>query len=309
MRKLTYVTALIVLLLTGCSRKEGIMENKGELVTLNYNVSLVDGVQSRNGENSTVAANRLACAVYEMTIGENGEKYFSWKKTEFAIKNDNQSFTYSPQLFNNVNYKIVFWAYYQGGDLQNPTVCYDLSDFSAIKANDNYTTVGNAEREAFTSTDEIINGVSRKEGLVVLSRPYSQVNVLSTKNDYNNAVNLGKRPTACEITLVGFSNTYNALKGEWVENATSTHIVLSSSIPDYSNSTEETVPYASEYVFGYGTGICVVQIKAGNEVIYNPVGEGIPSFPLGINQRINLSNGNLLTGGSVNYTITVSPNF
>ena len=104
MRKLTYVIAMMALLLTGCSQDESVMENKGELVTLNYNVSLGSGVQSRTGEEPELAVNKLICAVFEA----DKEKY---REIVDIDANGNASFT--PKLLDNTTYNQHIDSFHQ----------------------------------------------------------------------------------------------------------------------------------------------------------------------------------------------------
>ena len=303
MRKLTYVIAMMALLLTGCSQDESVMENKGELVTLNYNVSLGSGVQSRNGTASDLAINKLLCVVFE-----NGEEV---KRDIVSVENGTAN--YSPKLFSNIEYKIVFWAYYDStpndADINS---CFDMADVSAIKTNTNYNAEGFTEdkhKDAYTEVHTVTLNGETQSPKVSLTRPFAQLNVLSTKADYHNAESLGSTPTTCTVKISGFANEYNALSKQW--GGTATETTLTSQVSKTTVTINEKVYYyyASEYVFGNGTATTgtVTVFDQNEKQLYKS--EELPSIPLGANQRTNLSNENLLTGGGVNYTITISQDF
>ena len=188
MRKLSCVIALSILLLAGCSQDEGIMESKGELVTLNYNVSLGNGVQSRAGED--LAVNKLLCTIFEVNTDGSA----------IEVKRDildmtNGTAQYTPKLFSNVQYKIAFWAYCE----QNGQSCFDLTDARNIKINyelyDKEAFVENKYKDAYTAAHEIKLTETKQTPSIVLNRPFGMVKVLTSKADYEAAVALGSTPT------------------------------------------------------------------------------------------------------------------
>lgn len=297
MRKLTYAIALSTLLLAGCSQDEGIMESKGELVTLNYKVSLGKDVQSR-ADASDLAVNKLLCVVFE-----NGAEI-----KRDIVNVENGQATYTPQLFTSIEYNIVFWAYYDNTpDDETVNSCFDMTSATAIAANTSYGGEDFTEdkhKDAYTNVHTVILSQQGQTPSVILTRPFAQVNIISSMADYNKAVSYGRTPTTCKVEISGYANQFNALTGEWtgIGSTTLTSTVVAG---------DEDCLYASEYVFGNGTATsCKVTVYDndvnGPKPIYSA---DVPSLPLGENQRTNLTSENLLTGGGVTYTITVDKGF
>lgn len=300
MRKLTYAITLCAFLLAGCSQDEGIVENKGELVTLNYNVSLGDGVQSRTGETPQLVANKLIYAVYKN--GNTDELYRNVVEVD-----ENGKASFSPSLLNDTDYQIVFWAYYEG---DNGETCYELDDLTRITVNENYDKdafTNNNHKDAFTAVDKV--NLSESEGKtksVTLTRPFAQVNLLLAEADFEKAQTLGGTPTTCELTITGHNDVYNALTTEWSQSKNNTSITLNSVVSK--NPSEGYYCLANEYLFSSGkTATCEIVVKdaEGKAICTYPVND----MPLTSNASTNMSSQNMLTGGGVTYTITIDQNF
>ena len=319
MKKLTYAIALSSLLLAGCSQDEGIMHDKGELVTLNYNVSIGNGAQSRTeGEvTPSLMVNKLMYAVYQVELDENNIITQSeWKYTDVAYDNnveDGIQFRFSPNILKEYNYKIVFFACREEDD----ETCFTFDEnmtLSSIQANDQKYGIGNfsedAKKDAFVGSDIIKNGISTDDS-PTLVRPFSQVNVLTSKTDYEAAEQLNQTPTECTITFSKLYDTYNAFSNTW-SNKVENKALTSTIITEKKEKNDGNVVYyflANEYLFAGADEVitCNVTIKSGQETIYDS-GE-ISGFPLGSNQATNFLNKNLLTGGGVTYTIDVNNEF
>ena len=289
MKKLTYAIALSSLLLAGCSQDEGIVENKGELVTLNYNVSLGNGVQSR--ATGDLAVNKLLCAVFEDGVELKRE----------VIEVTNGTATYQPALFKNIEYKIVFWAYYEN----NGKSCYDIDELKNITINENYDNgvfAEDAKKDAFTAVETVKVTGNAVESSVTLTRPFAQINVNTTETDWVNAGKLGSTPTSSKITLTGTgcATIYDAFNETWSGSAQNYTFHSVPSVDGYC--------LVSEYVFANGTGTCTIEVYSGDpnqpKMIYK---KEIPSFPIEANKRTNVtpgSEGGLMTG-DVTYNITI----
>jgi len=294
MRKLTYAIASIAFLLAGCSQEESIMENKGELVTLNYNINLNDGVQSRaGGETTGYGVNNLLCLVFEKG-GTTALKREVVEVTSGTIQ-------YTPVLFKNIEYRIVFWAYHKNGS----DSCYTITDQASVTTNENYDKnhfANDLYKNAFTAVDDvkIVNDASPTS--VTLTRPFGQINVYTTKSDWDNAKALGSTPTTSTLTLTGYQTTYDAFNQKWIDGETSLTLTSTPSETNYC--------LASEYVFANGNKKCGVEVKDQNsKSIYSYT---IESLPIGKNQRTNIKpeegSAGLMTG-SVSYTVQVSDGF
>ncbi len=304
MKKLTYAIALSSLLLAGCSQDEGIMESKGELVTLNYNVSLGNGVQSRAGED--LAVNKLLCVIFEKGVNQESTEI----RRDIVDIQDSNSIIYTPTLFNNAEYRIVFWAYH----VENGDSCFNLENMKSIMINDKYdkgSFEDNKNKDAFTAFHDVKLEKVNQTPKITLNRPFGMVNVYTSKDDYEAAVRIGSTPTSGSLYLNDYSMKYNAYEQKWNED-TDGPILLNTKV-----STDQIVTFdnkecyclASEYVFG-GNNVLATRVTIKNDKdkeIYNS-GE-ITNMPLGQNARTNLYNPNLLTGGGVTYTITFNQGF
>lgn len=322
MKKLTYAIALSSLLLAGCSQDEGIMESKGELVTMNYNLSLGNTSQSRGeGEQqiTSIRVNKLMCAVYEIKKGEDDStETYEWKYTQSVYDNDYSDgikFSYSPMLLNNIDYKIVFFACYEtSGESPNTYFMFDANKtLQSIKADISNTTEAfknNAYKDAFVGCDEVRKGTSKNEGKITLKRPFPQVNVLTSKQDYDDAASIDKVPTSCSITFSKILDTYNALNNSWSNEITYnlTSIVNAENKVTNINGIDYYF-LCNKYLFGSTVAniTCQISIKSGEDEIYNS-GE-IANFPLGSNQSTNFINEKLLTGGGITYEIILEEDF
>lgn len=254
MRELIYAFALCIIFLTGCSQDEAMMENKGELVTLNYDVSLADDVLSRTSSEEVVV-NQLLCVVYE------GDKVI---KREIVELGNDGKFRFSPVLFGNVEYHVVFWAYYS----TNNASCFDMTDVTSIRTNDNYgkgNFRANKYRDAFTNVDVIKMADSPMNTSITLSRPFAKLNILVAENDLENI-----KGGSCHVVLEGCTDTFNALEQKWTGEATSQNlypaIQIGKEVEYGGYKYHNTV---SEYVFANGT------LTGGSIVIYDKNGEAI----------------------------------
>lgn len=299
MKKLTYAIALCSLLLASCSQNEGIMENKGELVTLNYNVTLGNHTQSRATQD--LAVNKLLCVIFESATGNE-------VKRDMVDMNAEGKFIYSPKLFSNIQYKIAFWAYY--ADAQGYS-CFDLSDVKAITTNGNYDNgnfIENKYKDAYTARHEV--DMAEKNPKITLTRPFGMVNIYTSEEDFEAAKKMGSIPTSGTLTIGNCSKTFNAYNQQWLTTSDG-NIVLNTSVsvtPVTYNNIDDCINLASEYVFGNGT-VATTQISViddSNKTIYQ---SSIENMPLGVNTRTNLYNEKLFTGGGVTYTITISQGF
>ena len=301
MKKLTYAIALSSLLLAGCSQDEGIMESKGELVTLNYNVSLGNDVQSRADASSELAVNNLLCVVFETETGNEVKRDI--------VPVTNGSASYSPKLFSNINYRIAFWAYY-ADNVGNS--CFNLTNVKAIQINDKYDKenfIENKFKDAYTAYHDVTLTKENQTPSITLTRPFGMINIYTSKADYEAAVAMGSTPSTGTINIGSCLKTFNAYEQQWVagnEAAVELNTEVSSQEVTFNG-----IPFyclASEYVFANGTVTTTnIQVKDGSQkVIYNST---ISDMPLGASIRTNLYNGTLLTGGGVTYTITINPGF
>lgn len=277
------------------------MESKGELVTLNYKVSLGKDVQSRAGA-SDLAVNKLLCVVYE-----NGKTENNGEVLRQIVNIDNEGKAeFKPNLFTTISYRVAFWAYYDSAE--DGADFFDLADLRKIKvSNDYYTTsMDNVYKDAFTFVQDVQLSTNTGGGSVYLKRPFSQVTLLTSVEDYNNVSNAShlSLPKTSELNITSCQPYYDLKVGQWI-NETGTISVTS----DVSTTTTKTIGekqyyyLANEYIFAGGSNVkCNINVKneAGSTIYTNEVAE----MPLNPNKSTNMYNENLLLG-TVNYSIEI----
>lgn len=320
MRKLTYAIALSTLLLAGCSQDEGIMESKGELVTLNYKVSLGKDVQSRNttgegtssegtssegttsegttteGTTPTLVVNKLLCVVYE------GDKEVL--RQIVAVDAEGKA-TFEPQLFTTIDYRIVFWAYYDSAE--DGADFFDLTNFPKIEVSyDYYTTTSKpVYKDAFTFAEDVNLSKGKGGNAVTLTRPFTQVTLLTSVADYNNAdaATHLSAPNKCVLIISSCLSVYDAKTGQWEAGD---DISVTSAVATDATKTIDGVEYyylANEYIFAGGQNVtCGIEVKSNDTTIYS---NSVDNVPLTGNLSTNMYNKNLLVG-TVNYEIAIS---
>lgn len=286
--------ALGAMILTGCSQDDEL--NNAEQALVTYNVSVGTDAQTRAGGEPALAVNKMICAVFE-----NGTEL----RRDIVDVDAQGKATYTPALFKNIDYKIVFWAYYTDGT----DVCYDMTNLNAIKVNENFDKgvfETDANKDAYTAVEEInLSTTTVSEKSVTLGRPFAQVNVLTTTADWDNAVELKSTPTSTTLTLSGYSDVYNALTGTWSGDASSLSLNAAPDTVTYSIGTAQYYFLASEYVFGNGNATCNIVVKDNNsKEIYT---KQVNDMPLNVNTRTNMY-GRLLTG-DVTYSLSVEKGF
>lgn len=319
MKKLTYVIALCAFLLAGCSQDEAIVENKGELVTLNYKVSLGKDIQSRNttgddassegnssegttteGTTPSLAVNKLLCVVYES--GKDAEVF-----REIVDVDNNGNAKFEPQLFTTIDYRIVFWAYYDSAE--DGADFFDLTNFPQIKVSENYYTTSSEPvyKDAFTFAEDVNLSEGKGGNAVTLTRPFTQVTLLTSVEDYVTVSNEDDdhlyTPEKCKLEITSCLSVYDAKTGTW---RSGDDISVTSAISTEETKTIDGVDYyylANEYIFaGNGNVKCTITVlSADDTTIYS---NSVENVPLSANKSTNMYNENLLVG-NVTYNITI----
>lgn len=208
MKKKIYTLALGAILLVGCSQEEHLAI--GEEVKMTFTANLSNGVQSR-AEDETLLANKMVVGIYEKTYKDGNEEYNLAQKGEPGdITSNNPEFKIT--LIKGTTYKVVFWAYNQE-DQQNAP--YDFTDLKAIKFNKDASNY-----EAFTAVSEDIIGGQNDQKEITLKRPVAQVRIGTSKEDWDAAEALKRKPTSTTVSLSECPDSYNALTGQASENTT-----------------------------------------------------------------------------------------
>lgn len=302
-KKLLSVTlsAAIVALAASCS-SEDIANNSGDKVPVQFKVSANSALATRAiGDGSTV--DQLSFHVFD----KNGNIINDLTKTETA--NDLLSgHTVTLMLAKGQTYKIAFWA-------QKSGVSYYTFDDKTVTVN--YTGANNAEdRDAFFGVTELtVSGDAQQD--VTLKRPFAQVNVGSSEEDWTNAQKSGITIAKSKVEIKGLANSLNLLDGT-VSGATDATFELGD-IPAGTFSTDadgdgmkETYHYLSTtYVLpaeatasSTATASYIFQPASGDNI---ELSQGLENMPVQRNYRTNIV-GQILTN-QADFKVTVDANF
>jgi len=218
------------------------------------------------------------------------------------------------QLIKGQTYKIAFWA-------QN-SACTAYSVDDNMNVTVDYSGANNDEtRDAFFKTvDVTVTGDMNVD--VTLKRPFAQINVGSSANDWDGAVASGLTVTTSTVTVKDAATKLNIITGKVSDPEDVTY--TASAIPAESlladadgDGTKEKFKYLSMcYILPdeATTGASKTTVSTaftfapetgkGNPVTLN---EGLQAIPVQRNYRTNIV-GRILTG-EVNFKVTVDPDF
>lgn len=212
-----------MLFATSCSQDELLNEpSTGDYVNAKFTVSTPEGIGTRAavnvGEGTTV--NYVACAVYDSKGTEMpGLRQYveiKEKKAEYSIR-----------LVKGQEYRVAFFAYYDGenkGDGTNRY--YDLTDMTNIVIKD---AVSNREgRDAFTNYAPVSAQESMKaiEKNVNLYRPFAQLNLGAVAEDVEAAEKAGVVVTQSKITVSNVFTAFDAYNNQVAATAQPTEVVF-----------------------------------------------------------------------------------
>ncbi len=297
-----------MLLATSCQNDELVdAVQAGNEATVRFNLGVTNGVQTRaisDGE----SADKLIYAIYNAekqlitTISGSQNGQFI-KEGAFA---DGLSDNVSITLANGQKYTAIFWA--QDADCD----AYNTADLTNVTVD--YAGVSNDEsRDAFFGVQEFtVNGNASIE--VKLKRPFAQMNVGVTKDDWDAAV-------ASEITIAKsmakiseVPNTINLMDGtvtgaqsvEYSLNVIPTEMLVVDA--DGDGNKEEYVYLSMNYFLADDAKSLVDNVEFtfkpenGAEIVLN---QGLNNVPVQRNWRTNIL-GKFLTG-DIDFNIVIVP--
>ncbi|MGV8962700.1 MAG: DUF6562 domain-containing protein, partial [Candidatus Saccharimonadaceae bacterium] len=301
MRRLNYlcIALLTMLLVASCSENEVILNDSGNEANVSFALQLPnDGPQTRAiGDGETV--NKLVFEVYD----EVGNKVANLSSGNIA------GFPQSVRLslLKGKTYQIAFWAQnsackaYGTGDLKNVTVSY---------AGNNDETC-----DAFFKTIEFtVDGNATMD--VVLKRPFAQLNVGVTTDDWTKATAAGFTVVQSQVTINNAATSINLLTGKVAGDAVAK--LNSNIIPTETLKVgTDCYKYLSMSYFlvndGSETGAKKATIESLEFVFSNDatksmtLTQGLTNVPVQRNYRTNIL-GKLLTG-DIQFDISIDPIF
>ena len=195
MKKFLFFGAMVALLLGTAACSSDIEPVAGDEALVTFTVNLGDGIDSRTISDGN-GANILKFAVYT----EDGQHISALDQT---VAVENKMATIQTRLTRYHNFKLVFWA-------QNSSCsAYDTDDMSAIKVDYTNVNCNDESRDAFYKMEEVSVANADVNRLVVLTRPFAQINFLA--NDAAGVVNVNQYKS--KVTVTGVPTTLNTLDG------------------------------------------------------------------------------------------------
>lgn len=195
-----------MLLATGCSQEEEIQGvDSNELVEVTFNLASGEGAQSR-----AISDGKKAKLLYYGVFDQEGN-VIPTQHGQTTMEDPTVGTTVTFRLVKGQTYDFVFWA-------QTPdNKYYNVNAQNLTEISVNYGTDANDEsRDAFFANelDYTVEGHFTKS--VTLYRPFGQLNVGTTIEDYNQATTLlsGNEVNKSKLVVKNIPNTLNLLTGE-----------------------------------------------------------------------------------------------
>lgn len=314
-----------MLSVTSCTHEEIDAVNDSGMPQISFSIGVENTVGTRAISDGT-GATKLIYAVYDadgaLISTINGANNNGQFVTNNAF-NANLEANVSIILAKGQTYSVVFWA-------QNPNcTAYNTQDLTAVTVD--YNGINNDEsRDAFfASVTFTVDG--NKEIDVTLLRPFAQINVGVTSDDWDAAVNSGVDIASSSVVIANAANTINLLTGAVSGEEEVTYTL--NTIPNetlYVETNLETDGMES-YKWLSMSYILVSDATAtdsdndgtlGDErasleslqFTFNPVSgnaitftDGLDNVPVQRNWRTNIL-GNILTG-SIRFNVTIDPSY
>lgn len=290
MKKIIYLLLAMPLLFASCSHDDEC--GREDIVQVNFTTLLPEQIGTRT--TGTLTVNKVVCAVFE-----NGTEISNLRQEVDVTASGTIMFT--PRLIQGRTYNIVFWAMKEG--------CYNVTDMTAITRASG-TSAQEADYEAFTEHVEI-QVTSAQSKTVTLKRPYAQLNLGITAEDWNavaSTTTFNMIPKKMVIKTRG-KDTFNALTGAATgsEAEITRNLTVTGSDFTAGESTYKSIgscyvyPEANQANFDITYTISTEDDKVIRENVQ------IQNVPLQTNYRTNIVGG-LLTN-TISYTITFDENF
>lgn len=208
-----------MLFATSCSQ-EVLQEETANLEYINasFDVNGPEGINSRAIIGDGTSVNTLVCATFDERGNElEALRQYLDFKTQTAI--------YKVRLVKGQDYRVAFFAYYDGEDEGNQPDYYNIDDLKNIKVLNEQ--VSNVElRDAFTAYHDIKNADDNNGTMqpikqtVTLYRPFAQLNLGSRYDDWNDAIKAGVEISQTKVIVKNVYKIFSAYEDKVVGNAT-----------------------------------------------------------------------------------------
>ena len=288
MKKLIYLLLAMPLIFASCSKDEGMASE--ETVQVSFSTELPKRIGTRASA-TVLNVNKVVCAVFE-----GGEEISALRKV-ITIQ-EGEDIVFAPRLIKGRTYDVVFWAMKDDN--------YNVDDMKTI-TRASVATATESDFDAFTESVEVEVTGSKSE-TITLKRPFAQLNLGVTTEDWIAVETLGMTPQKIDIKVTG-KDTFNALTGAATGEEKELTYTLGVSGEDLEAGSEIYKSIAMCYVYPdagqENKKITYTIYDQKNDVIRENV--TIQNIPLENNYRTNVVGG-LLTG-TITYTITFEKDF
>lgn len=307
-----------MLLATSCSKNESEIVRSKDESKVTFSLGLEGGIGTRAISDGT-EAKKLIYAVYNA----NGELIQTIANADVNGQVVNNS-AFSSGLTENVSislakgqqYTVAFWA-------QNPAcTAYNTNDLKNVTVS--YNGVNNDEsRDAFFRS-ETFTVTSDAEIDVTLKRPFAQINVGVTEEDWNNAKAAGVEIESSAVVIKNAATSINLLDGS-VSGETEVSYGFAAIPAKFATPEDLSVTVGNTNVVYKWLSMCYILVNdenggsnkatlesdglqftfkpaSGSEIVFD---EGLNSVPVQRNWRTNIL-GKLLTG-EISFNITIDP--
>ena len=300
-----------LLLATSCSNDELVTVQSGNEAQVTFSLGLEGGLATRAISDGQ-SADKLVYAVYnadKKLIAASGAD----KNSQFVKENafTNLKEAVSLTLAKGQEYTVVFWA--QDADCTD----YTTTDLTNVQVQ--YTTNNNDEtRDAFYKAETFtVNGDANIN--VTLTRPFAQINVGVTTEDWNAAYASGVNVTESKVVIRKAATSINLLDGTVdgeaeVINDFATAPVQNGEVlkvdTDNDGVVEEYKWLSMCYILADASKTTLEDMqftfspKEGEDILFK---DGLTNIPVQRNWRTNIL-GKILTG-DLTFTITIDPGY
>ena len=307
----TMLAASTMVLATGCSGSDdtAVTPENNSLAAVSFSVQ-ADAVAGTRAISDGTGADELIYRVFD----KEGHVISASlaKKTETGLTDLLTGHKVTLYLAKGQTYKVAFWA--QDADC----TAYTVDDNMGVTVS--YTGTNNDEtRDAFFKTvDVTVTGDMSVD--VTLKRPFAQINVGCTTDDWNAAHASNIDITTSAVTIKDAATKLNVIDGTVSGSKDVTY--TAANIPTETlkvdadgDGTKEEYKYLSMcYILPNETTTGAAKTTAGTTFTFHPqtgnditLSDGLQAIPVQRNYRTNIV-GRILTG-EVNFKVTVDPDF
>ena len=307
MKKVTIFGMFAALMLANsCSDDNNVPQADSSLAQVTFKVS-ADGALTRAISDGTTV-NELVYRVFD----KNGNPITAKHLVKEPATDLRSGHTVALTLAKGQTYKVAFWAQQAGN------TAYTVHDYMQVGVD--YSGVNNDEsRDAFFNAVEItVNGDVAQT--VELKRPFAQLNVGTTKADWNAAVASGATFDKSKVTVKQAATTLNVLDGK-VSGAADVNFTYAAKPGEFlkvdadGDGTKEDYVYLSmSYILPndatdgtqktLASAEFTFKTESGTEIV---VKNGLQNLPLQRNYRTNIEGNNL--SGTPTIFVVVDPAF